>query len=319
VTRKKGFTLIELLVVVAIIALLISILLPSLARAREITKRAVCASNLRGIGQGMKTYSNDNMDFFPCAPFADPDPAPSPANKTKVNFVKMLSLNFTSAANTTGNFDSSKVHPSRSLFMLVTEGSCTAAQFVCPSSGDTPDDMRHKQGSQEIASQPGTTRFDFKSYSNLSYGYQIPFGNRARPSEALDPRMALCADKSPWFTVGSAGGGNLGNTLDQFVGGTAPNFTTIMGLTLANDLLKADNDKWRLYNSRNHSSEGENVLFVDGHADFVKKPIVGVNYDNIYTFQDYSGGNFTLENSLIGKVGNDLYGPYTASDSIIVP
>ena len=62
--RRKAFTLIELLVVVAIIALLISILLPSLSRAREITKRAVCASNARRIGQSMKVYSNDNADWY---------------------------------------------------------------------------------------------------------------------------------------------------------------------------------------------------------------------------------------------------------------
>ena len=51
------------LVIVPII--LVSILLPALSRARELAKRAVCASNLRIIGQNLHIYANDNGDWFP--------------------------------------------------------------------------------------------------------------------------------------------------------------------------------------------------------------------------------------------------------------
>ncbi|MBK9127969.1 MAG: prepilin-type N-terminal cleavage/methylation domain-containing protein [Phycisphaerales bacterium] len=57
--RLSAFTLIELLVVVAIIALLLSILLPSLAGAREQGKRAVCLSNLSGLGKAMWQYAGE--------------------------------------------------------------------------------------------------------------------------------------------------------------------------------------------------------------------------------------------------------------------
>ena len=57
---RRGFTLIELLVVVAIIALLISILLPSLQGAREQGKKAVCLANFRQIAQASHSYANDD-------------------------------------------------------------------------------------------------------------------------------------------------------------------------------------------------------------------------------------------------------------------
>jgi prepilin-type N-terminal cleavage/methylation domain-containing protein/prepilin-type processing-associated H-X9-DG protein len=63
--KRKGFTLIELLVVVAIIAVLISMLLPALQSAREQAKMVMCMNNFRQIGLGATYYMNDHSDYFP--------------------------------------------------------------------------------------------------------------------------------------------------------------------------------------------------------------------------------------------------------------
>jgi prepilin-type N-terminal cleavage/methylation domain-containing protein len=69
--RFRAFTLVELLVVIGIIAVLISILLPTLSRARESARRTQCLSNLRQLHTALLLYANFNKDAVPLGYWRD--------------------------------------------------------------------------------------------------------------------------------------------------------------------------------------------------------------------------------------------------------
>jgi prepilin-type N-terminal cleavage/methylation domain-containing protein len=278
--RTQAFTLIELLVVVAIIALLISILLPSLSRARELSKKLVCASNLKGIGTACAIYSNehpDNFDLWPTPIFNEV--AATGTNPTFVEYVsgtdQTIGLLGNYSAGTGGGDSNNKppigldrteqstkddtdgISPTRAFWMLVRTGDVTVNQFVCPSSGAIRDDTREIE-----------LYYDFQSIDNCSYGYQVPFGPRTvRASANLDPRMAVAADRGPYSD-------------------STGNETVPLDIPVTEESPPTD---WRQFNSPNHggqgSGEGQNVLFADSHATFERTPTAGVDKDNIYTLQ----------------------------------
>lgn len=89
--HRRAFTLLELLIVIVIIAGLIAIIMPAMANARSKGRLTACASNLRQIGMGFRSYLGDNNDIFPYASFMPSvSPAPLPLSAEPLYISEVL-------------------------------------------------------------------------------------------------------------------------------------------------------------------------------------------------------------------------------------
>ncbi len=280
-SRRPAFTLIELLVVVAIIALLISILLPSLARARELSRRTVCASNLRGMGLGFVEYGNENGDDWPN--FWD---AP-------ITYVGSI------GADPTDPFCPTTT---RCIWELIINGTESPKALICPSSEDEADT---RDNPHEF--------YDVENYKQLSYGYQVPTGVRGAPTSNRHQEMALAADKGPFGTLATHDG-----THQRSVGiPDEPNFTPDPLLPSPDEWRPYNSPNHGGF----EDGEGQNVLYVDGHVEFYFKPLAGVASDNIYTQwgADPTSGAVTLLDRANGHRPTSAEVPMANTDSLIYP
>ncbi len=242
--RREGFTLVELLVVVAIIALLISILLPSLGSAKEATNRTVCASNLKSIGGVFESYAGDNGGTFPIQEWADEGTPPTSA--------KMFGVKQRQSSGDSDDVpEQAKESITASLWMIVRENNADPKIFICPSSKKQKDDLKDNSGSQLRKSDI----WDFKNDKVLSFS----------PMNMYDE-----ATGDKWSSQQSADWKYLGDENTAGTEGKGP------------DEANKEEIKKEMNSQVHADGEGQNLLRGDGGAAFFKTPWQGPNNNDVY-------------------------------------
>jgi len=282
VSQSKGFTLVELLVVIGIIALLISILLPSLSRARETANRVKCAANLKQIGNGLLLYANENNGNFPRTQFT--------LGSAALGTVAAVTQGNTAADPFQGSPCGINNVPAE-LYLLLRTQDLTGSVMVCPSSNDEPCTYQKAATKGNVLNQS-----NFDDTKNLSYSIQVAYPGQPavdsgfRWTNTLSADYAIAADRNP---------------------GASPNskVTTITTTSAQKDI--------KTGNSLNHQTAGQNVLFGDLHVDFSQTSFCGVQQDNIYGNGAVVAGSTTINPKAIACTGVEV--PGHKDDSVLFP
>lgn len=251
--RSKGFTLVELLVVIAIIALLMGILMPSLARVRVIAARMMCGSNLGSIGKSMVMYASDYQNKYPQA---------GPVNSL---WTPRGRISQWDAQHRREAFADGGATVASSFYLLVRFGEAMPKLFICPGDRDAEEfhlrlyttGIRELNEAWDFGENPGI---------HCSYSMHHPYSEFSLNASSA-PSSPLAGDRNPYLDK------NAQNYITGMSRGAAPSFVD-------NEYYDPD----LTGNAASHERRAQNILYNDGHVKAEPHPNVGYNYDNVWKF-----------------------------------
>jgi hypothetical protein len=257
-------TLGETLLVLVLLLFAAAVIMPMLARVKGPRYGPSCGTQLAGLGKAMLIYANDYGDCLPLAGGPNASWAARTPDWKGSDFFEAYGV---APSAPTGGWASA----SASLYLLVKYTEVTPDQFLCLDSvkGVEPGASVFDPGVYGVDDRELFDLWDFGPHPprHVSFAYHMGYSPHRLTTYSC-PGMAVAADRNPWMDSPFA-------EARDFVAFT-PDVTPFGGTQRAA----------LCGNTLAHRCEGQNVLFLDSHVAFEKRPYCSVDDDNIYTSWD---------------------------------
>jgi len=244
--------------VIVVLSGLFGMLLPGYQRERIVAYRHSCGTNLMEMGQAMMVYASDYDGVLPVA--GPPGTAWGPGlNDWKAD-------NRAEAFGADVNAVGGQATVGASLYLLVRYAEVSPELFVCRRDKGTRV-FRPEEYGLEDSRLDRLWDFGPDPARHCSYAYHLPYGQFGLTT-SVQLGAPVAADRNPWID----GPRHKTGEFSRF----QPDLTSFGGTT--QEALRG--------NSPVHASDGQNVLYLDGHVEFAKRAYCGVEEDNAYTSWD---------------------------------